>query len=199
MANQAEIAQTYDYIDRIVRNNLGDFADLSCAFYDGNYQLTLDQAQRAKHRYILDGIGFRKGMRVLDIGCGSGYSTALLSRFAGVVVGLEENEALADKANENLQNLDIENGAVIKGPMNLGCARQGPYQVILLGGAVEVIPQALLDQLAEGGRLVTVKIRNGVGRGHLVQKIGGILGNSDHFDANLPPLPGFQLRPEFKF
>lgn len=136
---------------------------------------------------------------VLDIGCGSGYSTALLSRFAGVVVGLEENQALADKANENLQNLDIENGAVIKGPMNLGCARQGPYQVILLGGAVEVIPQTLFDQLAEGGRLVTVKIRNGVGRGHLVQKIGGILGNSDHFDANLPPLPGFQSKPEFRF
>ena len=70
MASQEEIEKTYDYMDKILRRALGECFDLSCAFYDGNYSLSLEQAQRAKHDYVLSSINFKAGARVLDIGCG---------------------------------------------------------------------------------------------------------------------------------
>jgi cyclopropane-fatty-acyl-phospholipid synthase len=72
MATQKEIEATYDYIDEIFRACLGDHADITCAMYNGDFSLTLEQAQKAKHEYILSGINFKKGDRVLDIGCGWG-------------------------------------------------------------------------------------------------------------------------------
>ena len=136
---------------------------------------------------------------VLDIGCGTGFSPALLSRLANVVVGLEENPDLANRANEVLTDMEIQNGAVIEGKLIEGCARQGPYQVILIAGGVEVIPEVILDQLADGGRLVTVLKRGGVGRGHMVVKSGDTLVGKDHFDANSPLLPGFEKEKNFSF
>lgn len=136
---------------------------------------------------------------VLDIGCGTGFTTALLSRLASVVVGLEENLQLVTRAGEILADLEIENGAVIEGRLSEGCSRQGPYQVILIAGAVEEIPGNILDQLADGGRLVTVLIQGGVGRGHLVTRTGEVFSGRDHFDANLPLLPGFEKKKKFSF
>ncbi len=136
---------------------------------------------------------------VLDIGCGTGFTTALLARLASVVVGLEENAELAARAGEILADLEIESAAVIEGKLNEGCFRQGPYQVILIAGAVEEIPGNILDQLAEGGRLVTVLIKGGVGRGHLILRKGNLFSGHDHFDANLPLLPGFEKEKKFSF
>jgi protein-L-isoaspartate(D-aspartate) O-methyltransferase len=116
-----------------------------------------------------------------------------------VVVGLEQNAELAARAGEILADLEIENGAVIEGKLTEGCSRQGPYQVILIAGAVEEIPGNILDQLAEGGRLVTVLIKGSVGRGHLILRKGNIFSGHDHFDANLPLLPGFEKEKKFSF
>jgi len=143
--------------------------------------------------------GVTKEDVVLDIGCGTGFTTALLSRLASVVVGLEENKELMERAGEILADLEIENAAVIEGKLNEGCPRQGPYQVIIIGGAVEEIPGAILDQLADGGRLVTVLEKDGVGCGHLVQRVGKTFSGQDHFDASLPPLPGFEKAQKFTF
>jgi len=143
--------------------------------------------------------GVTKDDVVLDIGCGTGFTTALLSRLASVVVGLEENNELAERAGEILADMEIENAAVIEGKLSEGCPRQGPYQVIMIGGAVEDIPQAILDQLADGGRLVTVLLKDGVGRGHLVQRGGKRFSGHDHFDASLPRLPGFAKPEKFTF
>lgn len=72
MASQREIQRTYDFMDRIIRLSLGECPDITCALYDGDYSLTLEQAQRAKHAYVLKALNLRPGMRMLDVGCGWG-------------------------------------------------------------------------------------------------------------------------------
>lgn len=136
---------------------------------------------------------------VLDIGCTTGYSSAILAQLGNVVVGLEEDEELAKTAAETLDALDIANAAVITGNLREGVPSQGPYQVIFINGAVEEIPTPITDQLAEGGRLVTVLVKDGVGHGHIITKAGGNVGGRDLFDADVPFLPGFQKKASFRF
>ncbi len=136
---------------------------------------------------------------VLDVGCATGYSAAILSRLANVVVAIEQDPELVEQATENLANLEIENAAVIERPLCEGCLKQGPFNVILMAGGVEEIPKILTDQLAEGGRLVTVKVENRIGRGHVVTKTGGKLSGRDIFDAHARILPGYEKARSFKF
>lgn len=137
---------------------------------------------------------------VLDVGCATGYSTALLSKLASFVVGLEEDAELANKATRNLQELSIDNATVVSAPLSEGLPKQGPYQVIMLEGAVEIVPGTLLEQLDEGGRLVCVRSAGGgIGRGHVITKVKGHTGGRDRFDAAVPPLPGFEHPRTFRF
>jgi protein-L-isoaspartate(D-aspartate) O-methyltransferase len=135
----------------------------------------------------------------LDVGCASGYSAAVLARLAGSVVALESDETLAARASETLVELGIDNVAVVTGPLEAGYAAEGPYDVIFLGGAVETVPQALFDQLKDGGRLVAVV---GYGRSALATlftKSGGDIGDRAEFDADVRPLPGFRKAKAFVF
>jgi protein-L-isoaspartate(D-aspartate) O-methyltransferase len=137
---------------------------------------------------------------VLDIGCATGYSSAVLAQLCPVVVAVEEDEELAKAATENLQALGLDNAPVMIGKLAEGFPGQGPYQVIFLNGSVEVIPDALLAQLDEGGRLVAVRALNGgIGRGLVATKKGGKVAVREAFDAALPPLPGFQEKKGFSF
>ena len=88
MATGRQIEATYDYLDEVWRLSLGDRADITCAFFDGDYGKTLERAQADKHRYILDGVRFRPGMRVLDVGCGWGGLLDTVRRRGGTGVGL---------------------------------------------------------------------------------------------------------------
>jgi protein-L-isoaspartate(D-aspartate) O-methyltransferase len=137
---------------------------------------------------------------VLDIGCGPGYSTAVLARLSNTVVALEEDPELAAMAVSNLAALDIDNIAVVEGKMAKGYPEQAPYDVIFLGGAVSRIPEALLDQLADGGRLVAVVTDgDGVGKATRVVRSGAFFSRQILFDACVPPLPGFESAAEFVF
>ncbi len=136
---------------------------------------------------------------VLDIGCATGYSAAVMSHLSDAVVALEENEGLADIAEKRLTELEIMNTAVVKGALGSGVSRQGPYDVIFMGGAVEDIPMTVIRQLKEGGRLICVKTVNGVGRGHVVTMRNGIPAGRDLFDANIAKLPGFEAPMGFEF
>ncbi len=95
---------------------------------------------------------------VLEIGTGTGYGAAVLSRLAGKVIALESDAALANSAAQTLGALGITNVSVVDGTPIQGYPRQGPYDVILLGGGVEYIPPAIADQLGEGGRLLAVVV-----------------------------------------
>ena len=95
MASQKEISQTYDWIDEIFRKGIGAHGDYTCAFYNGDYSKTLEQAQKDKHTYILDGIHFKQGQRVLDIGCGWGPILQAVKERGGKGVGLTLSSAQA--------------------------------------------------------------------------------------------------------
>jgi protein-L-isoaspartate(D-aspartate) O-methyltransferase len=137
---------------------------------------------------------------VLDVGCATGYSTAILSRLAATVVALESDHDLAARANSLLTELSADNAVVVEGPMSEGYASQGPYDVIWIGGAVAEVPAALTEQLAEGGRLAAV-IGRGIGTGEavLMLKRNGIVSQRGLFDANVPQLPGFEPKMGFVF
>lgn len=136
---------------------------------------------------------------VLDVGSNYGYSAAILAKLASSLVGVDVNADMVATANANLLKLEIGNAAVVEGPMEEGLAKEAPFDVIFINGCVEEIPQALIDQLAEGGRIVGVRIENGLGRGFLGVKSGGIFGVEDFMDANIPILPGFTKTKKFEF
>jgi protein-L-isoaspartate(D-aspartate) O-methyltransferase len=141
----------------------------------------------------------RPGETVLDVGAGTGYSSAVLSRLAGWVVALESDAALAERARAALANLTVENVTVVTGPLAAGHADAAPYDVILLEGAVETLPDALFAELREGGRLVAVEGLGNAGIARLYLKSGGIVTGRRAFNAAVKPLPGFERTPAFVF
>lgn len=135
----------------------------------------------------------------LVIGSGTGYSAAILARLCTTVVAIEENSALAGDAAALLSELGIDNAVVVEGPLAEGYAKQAPYDVVLIDGAVAEIPSVIVDQLAEGGRLVTVVREGPVGRATLVSLRGGVASRRVIFDAATPLLPGFAAERSFAF
>ncbi|WP_207478620.1 protein-L-isoaspartate O-methyltransferase family protein [Arenibaculum pallidiluteum] len=150
--------------------------------------------------WLLEAAQVRSTDVVLDIGCGTGYSTALLARLAATVVALESDPALAAQASAVLGELGIDNAAVVQGPLVEGYPRQAPYDLIVIEGAVAEVPQAILDQVAEGGRLVAVVAPDGrIGRVRLFRKLGGVVSSIVIADGGTPMLPGFEPKPAFEF
>jgi protein-L-isoaspartate(D-aspartate) O-methyltransferase len=137
--------------------------------------------------------------RVLDVACGTGYSSAILARLAATVMALEEDAALADAAVATLAAVGASNVKVVSGPLPAGWPREAPYDVILLNGSTEIVPQALLDQLADGGRLVGVFGRAPIGKGTVYRRSGAHVSAHPEFDAVAPLLPGFAKPPAFVF
>ncbi len=136
---------------------------------------------------------------VLDVGCATGYSTAVLARLARSVIGLEAEPELAAAAKATLQELAIANARIVTGPLNQGHAETGPYDVILLNGSVPEVPKTLTAQLKQEGRLVAV-VANGIqGKGYLFFRTGDEASGLPHFDAGAKPLPGFAPEPCFIF
>src|SRR5262245_26108051 len=141
----------------------------------------------------------RSGDTVLDIGCGTGYSSAVISFLASSVIALESDTALAGRAAAVLSQLGYDNVAVMTGPMAEGHPARAPYDVIFVGGAVDEVPQMLFDQLKERGRLVTVEGRGNAGIARLYLKDNGVVTGRRAFNAAIPPLPGFEKPYTFEF
>ncbi len=139
------------------------------------------------------------GDRVLDVGCGSGYSCALLARLGGFVVGLEEDAHLAREAQAILDDIGSVNARVVSGALAGGAPSEGPFDVIVMQGATEIVPAALLGQLKNGGRLVCVHGRGHAGKGMLYRRVEGDCSGRPIFDAAAPLLPGFAQPPAFAF
>lgn len=150
---------------------------------------------------LLQEAALRKTDVVLDIGCGTGYSTAVMSCLAGTVVGLEQSSSLANAAETQLRELGLCNVALVQqGDLRLGYAGQGPYNVILINGSVPEIPTTLLQQLADGGRLITVRAsKGGMGTAIMVTRRGENFATKALFDAATPTLAGFEKTEGFVF
>ena len=148
---------------------------------------------------LLQAADIQPGDVVLDIGCGTGYSSALLCRLAGTVVALEADPELAAQATRLMTGHACDTVVVVSGPLAQGYPSQAPYDVIMMSGAVEAVPEALFGQLAEGGRLLAVVRQRGVGKAKLFRKTGGLVAERELFDAATPLLPGFARQPSFVF
>lgn len=145
---------------------------------------------------MLTEAGLEGDERVLVIGAATGYSAALLARLAGSVVALEEDEALAAFAKRALAGTGV---ALVKGPLARGHAKSGPYDFILIDGAVEHVPQAIVDQAADGGRISLALVDRGVTRLALGRAVGGAFGVTVYADAAAAVLPGFEKPRGFTF
>ncbi|MDH6229736.1 protein-L-isoaspartate(D-aspartate) O-methyltransferase [Mesorhizobium soli] len=179
----------------------------SLAYIDEHIEITPAEAGKPA-RYLMEPSPFAKLVQladvrptdfVLDIGCGTGYSAAVLSRLASSVVALESDSALADAATSTLSSLGYDNVAVVQGPLQAGYAAEAPYDVIFLDGSVEDLPKALFDQLKEGGRLVAVEGQGNAGVARLFIKTTGVVTGRRAFNAAIRPLPGFERARAFEF
>jgi len=141
----------------------------------------------------------RDGDAVLDVGAGTGYSAAVLSRLAGSVTALESDPSLAAAARAALAALGCANVTVVEGQLRDGFAAGAPYDVILVGGGIEELPESLTVQLKEGGRLVAVEGFGNAGIARVHVKWNGIVSGRRAFNAAVKPLPGFERAPEFEF
>jgi protein-L-isoaspartate(D-aspartate) O-methyltransferase len=137
--------------------------------------------------------------RVLDVGCATGYSTAILSKLGGSVIGLEEDSTLARQAIDAVSSAGLPNVRIVTGQLSHGCPAEAPFDVIVLEGSAEIVPAALFDQLKDGGRLVGTLGRGAEGKAMLYRRVNGDLSGRAVFDAAATLLPGFAKPPEFAF
>jgi len=132
------------------------------------------------------------GQRALVVGAGTGYSVAVLAHIGLEVVALESSAALAARTRD----LGIN---VVEGPLEAGWSDAAPYDLILIDGAIETIPDAIIGQLGDGGQLGTSLIERGVTRLIVGRKAGGGFGFLSLGDAGTPALPGFRRPTAFTF
>ncbi|MSO99290.1 MAG: protein-L-isoaspartate O-methyltransferase [Rhodospirillaceae bacterium] len=139
------------------------------------------------------------GDNALVIGAGAGYSTAVLAHIASSVVAVESDATLAARASQVLAELNVDTAAVVTGDLTRGKPEQGPFDVIFINGSVDMIPDALKQQLADNGRLVCIVREGPIGRATLVSRTGNSFSQRQEFDASTPVLPGFVKQPGFVF
>jgi protein-L-isoaspartate(D-aspartate) O-methyltransferase len=136
----------------------------------------------------------------LVIGCGTGYSAAVIARLAAKVVALEENEALSRRAQAALAAVGADKVTVVTGPLTLGFPSAGPYDVILIDGGAEFIPEPVYRQLTKSGRLAAVICDGPIGKAMIFRSDeNGMVSGRALFEAAAPVLPGLRRAPAFVF
>jgi len=173
--------------------------DVELAYIDediaiGDSRFLMEPAPFAK---LVQAVGIGADDVVLDVGCGSGYSSAVMSRFASLVIALEENDDLAAFAAKTLEALDYDNVAVVKGKLNEGYASEGPYDIVFVNGAVETIPSALFEQVKDGGKLIVVEGQGNSAIARQYDRRGDDISGRNLFNCAVKPLPGFERKAEF--
>jgi len=144
----------------------------------------------------------RSGESVLLVAAGTGYGAAVLARMGGRVTALESDPTLAAVAREVLGELSLAPGSVqvVEGSHTAGHPAGAPYDAIVIQGQVPAVPSALVEQLAEGGRLVTVRRPAGqVGTLVVGRRLGGVFSTTPAFDCMTASLPDFAPEPGFAF
>lgn len=162
----------------------------------------------APARYIMEAAPFAKLLQladvskkdiVLDIGCTTGYSAAVLSELGSSVIALESDESLAQSAKDNLDKNGYDNVVVVNGALQDGYQKEAPFDVIMIEGSVDFVPEHLFTQLREGGRLVVVIGHGNAGVAQLFIKEDGVISVRRGFNLAVKPLAGFLKKQEFVF
>ncbi len=140
---------------------------------------------------LLDALDIQPTEMVLDLGCGLGYSAAVIARLAETVVAVESDERVAADAQRLLSEEGVDNAIVVTAPLTEGAPRHAPYDVITIQGGVEVVPQALLDQLKDGGRIGALFLDGALGTAKIGYKSADVVTWRPVFNAAAPVLDGF--------
>lgn len=138
----------------------------------------------------------QEGERALLLGAATGYGAAVLDRLVGSVVAVEEDPALVEKAREALAGTGVK---LVEGPLQRGHADGAPYDLIVIDGAVEFIPDEIKEQLVDGGRMATGLLDRGVTRIAIGRRVGDAFGIAPMTDSACVILPGFVKPPAFSF
>ena len=172
------------------------YVEKDVPLFDGRWLLKARDFSKLVH-----GATIQPGDLVLDIGCGYGYSSAVISFLAGVVVGLEADDRPIERATETCRTHGYDTVAFVQGSLAEGCPKQGPYDVIVIEGGIETLPDTLFAQLKpNGGRLVAIMCEDGVGHATLWTRHGEKRGHRILFEAYPAGiLPGFEKERAFVF
>ena len=180
--------------ERFVPNRLREAAYLGENLPIGPGRTILEPRTLAK---MLNALEIGPTDLVLDLGTGFGYSAAVLAWMAQAVVAVEPEEPLAAEAEAALADAGIDNAVIHVGPLAEGAPKHGPYDAIAIQGAVSVLPDAITDQLAEGGRIACIFFEDRLGTCRIGVKADGYVSWRFAFNASAPVLPGFDRKPEF--
>ena len=183
----------------VPRENFVPDAQREAAYVDGLIDMGEGRAMIEPRTLakMLDALNISNDEMVLDIAPAMGYSTAVAARMAQLVVGVESNEALAAEAQSLLAEADVDNAIIHVGPLEQGVAEHGPYDVIMVQGGVEQIPEGLLDQLKEHGRIACLFVDGNLGTVRVGRKSGGQVSWRDAFNASAPVLESFSAECAF--
>ena len=150
---------------------------------------------------LIQALAVGKDDNVLVVGASTGYGAAIMARLAGSVIAVETRTQMVEKAQETLVSIGTDNAVAIKGPLTAGFAKERPYDAILIEGAVETMPERILEQLGNGGRLVAVWRPEdaAVGVASIWTKAGNEFVRKPLFDAQVPVLDEFRCKRDFVF
>ncbi len=160
----------------------------------GGSRVVLEPRTFAK---MLDALAFDGSELVLDVGAGYGYSSAVIAAMAEAVVAVEEDEDMAGESAELLSSINADNVIPHTGPLAEGATDHGPYDVIIIEGGVEEVPQSLTDQLKDGGRIACLFMEDRLGVVRIGYKQDGRVTWRFSFNASAPVLPGFAKETAF--
>jgi len=194
----------YSIIDALLRTPREDYvpAEKQAVAYMGEHiavsdsRVILDPRTFAK---MLDAVSIGADDLVLDVACGTGYSTAVIAHLAQAVVALEDDANLANAASETLMEAGVDNAIVVNALLSSGAAKHGPYDIIVVQGAVEEFSDALTKQLKDGGRAVAIFADGAMGQCCIGTKSGDKITWRSDFDATAPLLEGFTKPETFSF
>ena len=163
-------------------------------FQIGPSRIILEPRTLAK---LLDALDIHNDELVLDVGSGLGYSSAVISLIAQVVIAVEDDSSLASEAAEILSEIGMDNVVVQVAKLEDGAPEHGPYDAIILQGGVEEIPTSILKQLKNGGRIGAIFIENGLGTAKIGFKLNNTITWRYSFNAAAPILQGFFKQKDF--
>jgi len=182
--------ETYVPADRVEAAYMGENLPL------GRDRVLLEPRTLAK---MLDALALGPEDLVLDIGAGLGYSAAVIARMTAAVVAVEEDSDMAAEATRTLAAEGVHTVAVVKAPLAEGAPQHGPYDAIVIEGAVEQVGDAILAQLKDGGRIAALFAEGALGAVRIGYKTGDSVTWRFDFNAGAPVLPGFRKAADFVF
>ena len=196
-----------DAFASVPRENFSQFIIESTIYADNI--LFLNQKKKFENRFYLSAAVLAKMIQiadikenenVLDIGCLTGYSSAILSKICATVDALEQHDELVEIAKDNIKKLGIENVQIHQGSLKDGLKKKDPFDAIFINGSVDFVPQLINDQVKDGGRVVTIKRVGQIGNMVIYKKAGAFMNQINHFEITVPYISkDFIRKSEFAF